>query len=241
MIKTKQPTQTQIIKMEFNINKIIGWLIIGFLFTELCVKGIKSNEVVEYENSKIFMELVKRPERYINFAFKYNLEYLGIKNNCVKYINETMILGIPITKNTIETIKEIRHMMQTVEGMLLGFMEILDVKLFLDQKIINNSKHYDKLAITSKDIESYKELEQTYTGVIEIITNYQQYLRILCKPKKTKLTINNYVVRNDIINSNSNGNSNSNSNGNANNLEELEHMEILEYINYLEQNIKPDL
>ena len=110
-------------------------------------------------------------------------------------------------------------------------MDILDVKLYLDEQMLNNSKHYNRLVITSEDIESYKELDATYSNIINIIQNNYNILRVICK--QTKPTINNYVLRNDI--------KNANANYNENNLEELEYMELLEYITYLENNLKTDL
>ena len=219
------------VKTELSIDNIITYMIITLIFTELCLKGIKSNDVIEYENSKIFQELVKRPEQYVNNAIKYNLEYLEIKLNCVNYINETTKFGMPMSKKVITTIVDVKKIMKIIEKMLLGIMDILDVKLYLDEQMLNNSKHYNRLVITSEDIESYKELDATYSNIINIIQNNYNILRVICK--QTKPTINNYVLRNDI--------KNANANYNENNLEELEYMELLEYITYLENNLKTDL
>lgn len=235
MLKLKQPKQTQIIKMEFSVENIISYLIIGLIFTELCLKGIKSNDVIEYENSKIFQELVKRPEQYVNTVIKFNLEYLEIKTNCVKYINETTVLGLPMSHITISNIKDIKKMMKTVETMLLSFIDIIDVKLFLDEKMFNNSKHYDRLSITKKDIESYKELEETYYEVCKIIYNNHKLLRNLCKPvKQTKVNANAYVVSNVVNKENS---ANSILDKDKTDLEDLEYKETLEYIKYLEEEL----
>ena len=223
---------TKKVKTELSIDNIITYMIIALIFTELCLKGIKSNYVIEYENSKIFQELVKRPEQYVNNAIKFNLEYLEIKLNCVNYINETTKFGIPMSKKVITTIADVKKMMKIVEKLLLGIMDILDVKLYLDEHMLNNSKHYDRLVITSEDIKSYKELDETYNKVCKIIYNNYQMLRNLCKPmKQTILNANTYVVSN-IVNR-----ENSILVKDKTNLEDLEYKETLEYIKYLEEEL----
>jgi len=235
MLKLKQPKQTQILKMEFSVDNIISYLIIGLIFTELCLKGIKSNDVIEYENSKIFQELVKRPEQYVNNVIKFNLEYLEIKLNCVNYINETTVLGLPMSQKTISTIKDIKKIMKIVEKLLLGIMDILDVKLYLDEHMLNNSKHYDRLVITSEDIKSYKELEETYNEVCNIIYNNYKMLSTLCKPmKQAKVNANAFVVSNFV---NKENGANSILDKDKIDLEDLEYKETLEYIKYLEEEL----
>jgi translation elongation factor EF-G len=46
-------------------------------------KTIKSSGVIEYENSKIFKEIVKRPDTYINIITEYNLKFQVIQTNLI--------------------------------------------------------------------------------------------------------------------------------------------------------------
>jgi hypothetical protein len=170
-----------------------------------------------------------------NNVIKFNLEYLEIKLNCVNYINETTKFGIPMSKKVITTIADVKKMMKIVEKLLLGIMDILDVKLYLDEHMLNNSKHYDRLVITSEDIKSYKELEETYNEVCNIIYNNYQMLRNLCKPmKQSKVNANAFVVSNFVNNENG---ANSILDKDKIDLEDLEYKETLEYIKYLEEEL----
>jgi hypothetical protein len=106
----------------------ITYLVVSFILSGLNPKTIKSSEVIEYENSKIFKEIVKRPDTYINIITEYNLKYLVTKQKCLFFINESKLLK---TNNHIK--KHIKKQMEETEFLLMGFIDILDIKLYLDE------------------------------------------------------------------------------------------------------------
>lgn len=171
----------------------ITYLLVSFILSGLNPKTIKSSEVIEYENSKIFKEIVKRPDTYINIITEYNLKYLLTKKNCLFFINESKLEN---TKKHIK--KHIKKQMEETEFLLLGFIDILDIKLYLDAKLFNNSNsngsgnsngkgnvNYGRLGITKKDIKSYEKLDNIFNENLDTIYKLMIQLDKMCKRQES--------------------------------------------------------
>ena len=169
----------------------ITYLVVSFILSGLNPKTIKSSEVIEYENSKIFKEIVKRPDTYINTITEYNLKYLLTKKNCLIFINEANEAKLGKAQQHIK--KHIKKQMEETEFLLMGFIDILDIKLYLDAKLFNSSNansnansngkgnvNYGRLGITKKDIKSYEKLDNIFNENLDTIYKLMIQLDKMC-------------------------------------------------------------
>lgn len=174
----------------------ITYLVVSFILSGLNPKSIKSSEVIEYENSKIFKEIVKRPDTYINIITEYNLKYLLTKKNCLFFINESKLGNTKHIQKNIQ--KHIKKQMEETEFLLLGFIDILDIKLYLDAKLfnstngnsngkgnVNSNVNYGRLGITKKDIKSYEKLDNIFNENLDTIYKLMIQLDKICKQQES--------------------------------------------------------
>jgi hypothetical protein len=73
--------------------------------------------------------------------------------------------------------------MVETEFLLIGLLDILKIKLYLDDKIfnymdvnVNAKKNYDRLKITQKDIKSYEKLDNIFSENLDTI--YKQMIQL---------------------------------------------------------------
>ena len=160
------------------ITYLIAYFIIGFIISDLNPKTIKSSEVIKYENSQIFKEIVKRPDTYINIITEYNLKYLLTKNTCMLFINEispnkkTNTQTNKKTTTQTKTNNKVKKLMVETEILLIGLIDVLKIKLYMDNKMFN----YDRLKITQKDIKSYEKLDNIFNEHLDTI--YKQMIEL---------------------------------------------------------------
>ena len=193
----------------------ITYLVVSFILSGLNPKTIKSSGVIEYENSKIFKEIVKRPDTYINIITEYNLKYLLTKQKCLFFIDEAKLgKSQHHIKNHIKN--HIKKQMEETEFLLLGFIDILDIKLYLDAKLFNNSNsnsngnsngkgnvNYGRLGITKKDIKSYEKLDNIFNENLDTIYKLMIQLDKICKQQES---YSRKANRNNGINKDNKGN-----------------------------------
>ena len=256
MIANKKiANRQQIIMMLLDnvITNIVFYMIIYFILTRLYnynfQNSYENNNEITNENSKIYQELVRRPEQYVNKLITFNIKYLEIKHNCMIFINETIDSGETLVSNS--NIKKIKKIIQTTEVLLLGYIDILNVKLYLDEKLLKNLKKggdikgniYDRLVITKKDIEGYRQLDKSYTDAIKRIDKNNNDLQKLCVIKNKMVIDNDELIdANDYTISNEKENKDINILEDEKNIQqEEEYLEMLEYIEYLEKISKPDM
>lgn len=136
-----------------------------------------SNCLCNHDNSDNLDNLVSLPDRYVNIAMVKNIEFLNIKMNCVFFTNQSKHENLN---------KKIKMISAKAEYLLLGFIDIMDIKLRLDEHVIKVSKHYKQIKLTKKDKESYQSLADILNNTLTKIDAYTTQLKEMCDKKYLK-------------------------------------------------------
>lgn len=164
-----------------------------------CNITTQTNNINKQQKGKNNFEIIKNPDEYINKAMQLNLAFLEVKLNCVEYLNKT--LSISNYNKTIynEISKEIKIIISKNEHMLIGFMDIIQIKINLDKYLLKYHNNYKKINMDMRDFESYKNLEETAQYNLDKINHAIQYLNKTCKRIKSSLDQDYNMIDNLII------------------------------------------
>ena len=133
------------------------------------------------KNTKDNYNIITNPQKYVNNAMEKNMAFLEVKLNCMIFLNKK-INYYNYNKTIYDEITEnIRLLVGKIEYMLVGFIDLIEIKLHLDENILKHAHNYKKINMPNHDIESYKNLENIMSRNLEKVTEYTNYLNKTCK------------------------------------------------------------
>ena len=135
----------------------------------------KATHAYPYDN------VITSPYKYVNLAMEKNMAFLEVKLNCMIFTNKTINYYNYNSTFYDEIIENIKLLSAKTEYMLIGFIDLIDIKIRLDEKVLNNIDNYKKINMPRHDIESYKNLENIMARNIQKVTEYTNYLNKTCK------------------------------------------------------------
>ncbi len=168
-------------------------------FSDLILNFILKNNILYLE------EIKKKFHKKINFLKNKFNENIKIKDFCLlkgKYINNylhnykigTIILVEKINKNNIKLDnKKIKKISMHITASNPNFISINDIPDIIKYDLINNIKK-KKIINNYNEIENKKKIQKKIKLKLKEITLYHQQFIF-----NTKLTVNNYLKKNNIL------------------------------------------
>lgn len=154
-------------------------LIFSITFYEIFRSCIIPNPILKTTIMKTNTSMpIKSPFKFADESMARNIEFLNVRMTCSYFINKT-----DDKNNTL--IYNIKSTMLKTEYLLVGIIDLIEIKMKMDKYIIKQIENNKckSINLDEPDKEAYMTLEQLFNETMDNIDSYIKQLRTQCNFK----------------------------------------------------------
>ena len=163
------------------IESVRNLIIFSITLYELIRCFIVPNPIINTTSIKDKPDIpIISPIKFADESMARNIEFIDVRLLCKEFINKTG--NGDNSDNTNVQIDKIKTILAKTEYLLVGIIDLIDIKLKMDKHIINRIENNKckSLNLDKPDRDARMTLEKAFNETMNKIDSYMQQLRIQC-------------------------------------------------------------